>query len=179
MIVVINYMIAHGSSLSFCSYKFNVPWHRQQRDSVTWKPIRFFARRPTQCKYSIFSKELFTLNITVANFKHYLTGMRAFIILCDNAALVAPSLRDRPREFSRETRHLAYISQVSPKWVFVKGTENVVADSLSMSFGNLAKSPETHVKAMLSCSQPSVSSSDSVVNNINSAAHSCRTTLSH
>ena len=88
--------------------------------------------------------------------------MPTFTILCDNSALVVASQRDRPRECSRETRHLAYLSQFSPKWVFVKGTENVVADALSRSFDNLTKSPTIHANAMLSCSQPNVSSSDTV-----------------
>lgn len=156
----------------------------QQRDrsQSAWKPIGFFSRRlnPTQCKYSIFSKELLAVKLTVAHFKHYLTGIPTFTILCDNAALVAASQRDRPRECSRETRHLAYITQFSPRWTFIKGTENVVADALSRSFGNLAKAPTIQVNAtMLGCSQRDASSSDTVLNNINSAAHSCRTTLRH
>ena len=104
----------------------------QQFVDGAWQPLAFFSKKlsPTECRYPTFGRELLAMYLAVKHFRHYVEG-RSFHIMTDHKPLThaihLPSTRHSPRE----ARHLSFIAEFTTDIRFVKGTQNVVADTLS------------------------------------------------
>ncbi|GBM67980.1 Transposon Tf2-8 polyprotein [Araneus ventricosus] len=81
-------------------------------------------------KYCAYDRELLAVYTSIRHFRHMLEG-RQFIIFTDHKPLVY-AFRQKPEKASpRQLRHLDYIGQFSTNIQYIKGEENVVADTLS------------------------------------------------
>lgn len=94
------------------------------------RPIGYFSKKlnPTQCRYTIFEKELMAIVQAIAHFKYYLYG-RKFTIRCDNAALT--KLSNLQSISDRVARWIAFLSDYQYTFELIKSEENIVADLLS------------------------------------------------
>ena len=104
----------------------------QQFVNGTWQPISFFSRKltPTQTRYSTFDRELLAVYLAIHHFRHFLEG-RLFHVLTDHKPLTY-ALHSRPdRHSPRQARQLDFISQFTSTIRHIKGSDNVVADTLS------------------------------------------------
>lgn len=103
----------------------------QQRKDDNVSPLCFFSRKLTaqQVNYSTFDRELLAIFESIKYFRHCLEGQN-FTIFTDHKPLIYCFSTKSDRS-PRQTRQLDYISQFSTDIKYVKGEENVVADSLS------------------------------------------------
>lgn len=104
----------------------------QQQIDGDLQPLAFFSQKltSTETRYSTFSRELLAIYLAIRHFRHMLEG-RSFVVLSDHKPLSFALRTTSSRHSPREMRQLDYISQFSCKILHVKGTENVVADTLS------------------------------------------------
>lgn len=105
----------------------------QQQQNSTWRPIAFFSKalNDTQRRYSVYDRELLAMYTAVKHFRRYIEGLEV-VIHTDHRPLTyalrkAPSSNDTPK---RE-RQLQFISQFCSDIQYVKGENNIVADTLS------------------------------------------------
>ena len=104
----------------------------QQQIGDDLRPLGFFSRKltATETRYSTFSRELLAIYLAIRHFRHMLEG-RQFTVLTDHKPLSYALSTISSRHSPREMRQLDYISQFSCEIRHVKGTDNVVADTLS------------------------------------------------
>ena len=104
----------------------------QQLKDNAWQPDRVFSRKllPAETRYSTFGRELLAVYLTIKHFRYMLDG-RTFCVFTDHKPLIHVFHARPDRHSPREIRHLDYISQFTTDLRHVKGTENVVADTLS------------------------------------------------
>lgn len=104
----------------------------QQFVDNTWQPLSFFSRRlqNAETKYSTFGRELLAAYCAVKHFPYMLEGSD-FTLFTDHKPLSHALLAKPSKHSPREARHLDYISQFTSDIKYIKGTENVVADTLS------------------------------------------------
>ena len=110
---------------------------QKQPESDTWKPVSFFSRKlnATQKKYSIFSRELMAIFQSIKYFRHLVEG-REFHVITDHKPLLTALQKKSARDIPRESRWLEYIAMHTTDVRFLKGVDNVVADSLSRHLEN-------------------------------------------
>lgn len=104
----------------------------QQLIDGCWCPIAFYSKSlsPTEVKYSTFERELLATYSAVKHFRHFLEG-RQFFILTDHKPLAYAIASHSAVHSPREIRQLAFISEFTTDIRFIKGQENIVADTLS------------------------------------------------
>lgn len=98
------------------------------------KPISFFSVKlnKAQQKYSTFSRELLAIYLAIRHFRHLLEG-RNFTIFTDHKPLTYALHVNTDKYTPRDTRQLDYISQFTSDIRYIKGSDNIVADTLSRS----------------------------------------------
>lgn len=103
----------------------------QQYVNGEWKPLAFYSKRfsEAQTKYSTFGRELLAMYLAVLYFSYYLEG-REFFIECDHKPLCY-AISGRGRHSAIETRHLRVISEYTTDIRYIKGSRNIVPDTLS------------------------------------------------
>ncbi|GBN22484.1 Transposon Tf2-6 polyprotein [Araneus ventricosus] len=104
----------------------------QQYENSTWQPIAFYSKKLNDAKqnYSTYDRELLGIYLSVKYFKHYLEG-RTFTIYTDHKPLIFAFHQKLDKAAPIQARHLNYISQFSTDIKYIKGENNIVADTLS------------------------------------------------
>ena len=104
----------------------------QQCIEQEWKPLAFFSKKlkPAETRYSAFGRELLAIYLSIRHFRYFLEG-RTFYILTDHKPLTHAIKSQTTRHSPREARHLDYISQFTTDLRYIKGTDNIPADTLS------------------------------------------------
>jgi hypothetical protein len=97
--------------------------------SQNGKPIAFYSRKltPTQKRYTVGEREALSIVETLKEFKNILLG-QDITVHTDHMNLVNPTTH---HESSRVIRWRWLIEEFGPKFEYVKGHKNVVADALS------------------------------------------------
>ena len=85
-----------------------------------------------QRKYSTFSRELLAIYLSIRHFRHLLEG-RDFTVFTDHKPLTYALHVNTEKYTPRDTRQLDYISQFTSDIQYIKGSDNIVADTLSRS----------------------------------------------
>lgn len=106
----------------------------QQREGNTWKPLGFFSQKlsDAQQHYSTFDKELLAIYMAIKHFRYLIEG-RPLLVYTDHKPLVyamtkgAVSKNDTPRRI----RYMDFIMQFCTSIHHIKGSDNVVADTMS------------------------------------------------
>ncbi|UYV73466.1 hypothetical protein LAZ67_10003518 [Cordylochernes scorpioides] len=103
----------------------------QQLNDTAWEPISFFSKKlsPAETKYSAFDRELLAAFLSVKHFSYFLDG-KTFMLFTDHKPLTY-AFTSKSERSPRQERHLNYLSQFSMDIRYVKGSENIVADTLS------------------------------------------------
>ncbi|UYV61770.1 hypothetical protein LAZ67_1006444 [Cordylochernes scorpioides] len=103
----------------------------QQLNDTAWEPISFFSKKlsPAETKYSAFDRELLAAFLSVKHFSYFLDG-KTFMLFTDHKPLTY-AFTSKYERSPRQERHLNYLSQFSMYIRYVKGSENIVADTLS------------------------------------------------
>ena len=98
------------------------------------KPVSFFSVKLNiaQRKYSTFSRELLAIYSSIRHFRHLLEG-RDFTVFTDHKPLTYALHVNTEKYTPRDTRQLYYISQFTSDIRYIKGSDNIVADTLSRS----------------------------------------------
>ncbi|UYV78472.1 hypothetical protein LAZ67_16001606 [Cordylochernes scorpioides] len=103
----------------------------QQLNDTAWEPISFFSKKlsPAETKYSAFDRDLLAAFLSVKHFSYFLDG-KTFMLFTDHKPLTY-AFTSKSERSPRQERHLNYLSQFSMDIRYVKGSENIVADTLS------------------------------------------------
>lgn len=103
-----------------------------QQYTRTWQPLGFFSEKltPAQIKYSTYDRELLAAYKAVKHFRHMLEG-RAFIIYTDHKPLTFAFDQKLDKASPRQLRQLDFLSQFTTDIRYIRGCENVVADTFS------------------------------------------------
>ena len=103
----------------------------QQLEGDLWKPLAFFSRKfnSAQSKYSAFDRELLAIYLSIKHFQHFLEG-QDFCVFTDHKPLTT-ALQSKTQRTPRQERHLDFIGQFTNDIRYIKGSQNVVADTLS------------------------------------------------
>ena len=118
-------------SLTTDASNFSVGSVLQQFVDGSWQPLAFFSKKlsTTEAKYSAFDRELLAIYLSIKHFRYFLEG-RDFTVFTDQEPLVG-ALHSKTERSPRQARHLDFISQFTSDIRYVKGKDNVVADTLS------------------------------------------------
>ena len=104
----------------------------QQRIGDHWQPISYFSKKlkPAETRYSTFDRELLAVYLAIKHFRHFVEG-RVFHIRTDHKPLTFALLSQSDRHTPWQIRHLDFISQFTSDIRYIKGMDNLVADTLS------------------------------------------------
>lgn len=104
----------------------------EQTERGVVKPIGFFSRKlsTTETRYSTYDRELLAIFAAIKYFRHYLEG-RHFIVRTDHKPLTYVFNKKLDNVSDRQLHQIDFISQFTTDIVYVKGHDNVVADTLS------------------------------------------------
>lgn len=96
------------------------------------QPLSFYSQKlsPAQSNYSAFGRELLAIYLSIRHLRHLLEG-RLFTVLTDHKPLIYAFKARADKHSPREIRHLDFISQFTTDIRHIKGSANVVADTLS------------------------------------------------
>ena len=103
-----------------------------ERDKAgEWSPLAFFSHSLSlaERKYSTFNRELLAIFLAVKHFRHHLEG-RKFYIQTDHKPLTY-ALTSATDRSPRQTHYLSYIAEFTGNIRHIKGSLNVVAETLS------------------------------------------------
>lgn len=103
----------------------------EQLHNGSWVPIAFFSRKLTSAeqKYSAFDRELLAAYQAVRHFRYLIEG-KTFTLYTDHKPLTF-ALASASDRSPRQTRHLSFISEFTTDIQYIRGKNNVVADTLS------------------------------------------------
>ncbi|GFV45752.1 transposon Tf2-6 polyprotein [Trichonephila clavipes] len=101
------------------------------------QPIAFFSSKlsATETKYSTYDRKLIAIYLAIKHFRHKLEEHN-FIIFTDPLPLTFAFNKISDSCSPRQLRHLDFISQFSTDIGHVSGSDNSVADALSLSLKN-------------------------------------------
>lgn len=101
-------------------------------------PIAFFSKRlsTTQQTYSAFDRELLAAYLSVIHFKPLIEG-RQVTLFTDHNPLVSSFYSQKPAQSDRQQRHLAILSEYVQAVIYIRGSENIVADTLSRNINSV------------------------------------------
>ena len=114
----------------------------QQKISGQWQPHGFFSRKlkPTETRYSTFSRELLAIYLAIKHFRHLLERHH-FCVLTDHKPLTFVFNHNSDKYTPRETRQLGYISEFITDIRHIQGKANAAADALSRLQVNATSMP--------------------------------------
>ena len=95
-------------------------------------PLGFYSKKLSgaQLTYSAFDRELLAAYLAVLHFKPIIEGRN--VILCtDHNPLVKAFYSQTPAKSDRQQRHLTIVSEYVSAMEYIRGSDNVVADTLS------------------------------------------------
>lgn len=98
----------------------------------TPQPLAFFSRKLslTECKYSTYDRELLAIYMSIKQFRHMLEGSD-FTILTDHKPITYAFTQQPNKCSPRQYRQLNFISQFTTHIHYIKGEDNITADTLS------------------------------------------------
>ena len=101
-------------------------------------PIAFFSKKlsEAQRKYSTFDRELLAAHLAILHFRTYIEA-RCVTLFTDHRPLVMAFNSKSPAKSDRQQRHLATLTEFLRDIQYLKGDENIVADSLSRSINTI------------------------------------------
>lgn len=105
----------------------------QKNDDHQYEPLGFFSVKLTepQQAWSVYDKELYAIATGIEKFEHLLEG-RNFTVRTDHKPLTfLKPTTGKKRTLERRNRVIEYILQFNPTIEYIRGSSNVVADSLS------------------------------------------------
>ncbi len=117
----------------------------QQFINNSWQPLAFFSKslQPAEVRYSTFSRELLAIYLTIKHFRYILEG-REFTVFTDHRPLCHALFSRSDRYSPRESRQMDYVMQFTSDIRYIKGKDNVVADSLPPKCRNNHNRKITH-----------------------------------
>lgn len=103
----------------------------QQWSQNEWEPLAFFSKKlqPAQTRYSTYDRELLAFFLAIKHFQYFVEG-REFCVYTDHKPLTT-AIFSKAERSPRQATQLDFISQFTSDIRYVKGSENVVADTLS------------------------------------------------
>lgn len=103
-----------------------------QTDSQSPVPLGLFSKTlsPTQRAYSTFDRELLAVYLAVLHFRSLIEG-RQVTIFTDHKPLVQAFHSGSQGTSDRNQRYLSIISEYVTDVVYIRGSDNIVADALS------------------------------------------------
>jgi len=127
------YPIPNASYLITCdasAYAIGACLH--QLHNGTSSPLSFFSRKlsETEQRYSTFDRELLAVFCSVKKWKDFVSGSICSVCT-DHKPLVGAINGGKKRDSERQQRQIAFISEYVADVIYIKGKENVVADTLS------------------------------------------------
>lgn len=104
---------------------------REDKRSGKWVPLGFFSKAfdERQKKYSAFDRELLAVFLAIKHFRFMVEGRR-FTVFTDHKPLTN-ALASSTERSPRQANHLEFISQFTSDIQHIKGSDNIVADTLS------------------------------------------------
>ena len=95
-------------------------------------PIAFYSKKlsDTQKSYSTYDRELLAAYLAVLHFKSLLDGHNTTLFL-DHKPIVSAFYSKSLAKSDRQQRQLAFISEYVDRVEYIRGKENIVADTLS------------------------------------------------
>lgn len=104
----------------------------EQSSGNHWEPLAFFSQKfsPSQVKYSAYDRELTAVYTAIKYFRHFLEG-REFKVYTDHKPLTFAFKQRSDKASPRQLRQLSFIAEFTTEFVYLSGSENVVADALS------------------------------------------------
>lgn len=104
----------------------------EQATADTWEPLAFYSQKfsPAQTKYSAYDRELTAVFNAIKHFRHFLEG-REFKVFTDHKPLIYAFRQRSDKASPRQLRQLSFIAEFTTEFVYLAGSENTVADSLS------------------------------------------------
>ncbi|KAG8201813.1 hypothetical protein JTE90_027294 [Oedothorax gibbosus] len=96
------------------------------------QPLSFFSRKlsPAEKNYSAYDRELLAAYASIKHFRHMLEA-RQFTLHTDHKPLTYAFRKRSDKCSPRQARQLDFISQFTTDIRYIKGSENIVADTLS------------------------------------------------
>lgn len=100
--------------------------------SLQGQSLAFFSAKltPAQQKWSTFDRELYAMYAAIKHFKHMVEG-REFTIYTDHCPLIYTFQQKLDKSLPWQLRHLDLIGQYSTDIRYIKGADNIPADSFS------------------------------------------------
>ncbi|CAK1581092.1 unnamed protein product [Parnassius mnemosyne] len=104
----------------------------QQKNDSDWIPLAFFSKKlnTAQRKYSPYDRELLAMYEAIKYFK-FMIEARSFTLFTDHKPLISAFNKNSQNLSPRQFRYLDYISQFTTDIRYIKGDDNIVADTLS------------------------------------------------
>lgn len=104
----------------------------QQKVSNDWQPIAFFSKKLTakQAEWPTYYRELLAVYESVQHFRHILEAQHV-TIFTDHKPLVYAFIQRREKLPPTQLNQLTFISQFTTDIRYIKGADNVVADTMS------------------------------------------------
>lgn len=104
----------------------------QQLVDGGWQPLAFFSKKMSskECSWPAFYRELLAIYAAIQHFRHFLEG-HSFTIYTDHKPLIYACQQKREKLPPVQLRQLSFIAEFSTDIQHIKGTDNVVADTLS------------------------------------------------
>ncbi len=103
--------------------------------AADWQPLAFFSKKlePAQMRYSAFDRELFACVACVAGICHfrYMLEGRPFTIYTDHKPLIFALGKVSEPWTAMQSRQLSYVAEFTTDIRNIRGSENIVADTLS------------------------------------------------
>ncbi|KAL7643866.1 UNVERIFIED_CONTAM: hypothetical protein RMT77_005872 [Armadillidium vulgare] len=95
-------------------------------------PVDFYSKKLSepQRKYSAFDRELLAAYYSVLHFKHILEG-RTVTLCTDHKPLVSAFYSKNPAKSDRQQRHLSVLNEYITSMHYIRGEDNIVADTFS------------------------------------------------
>lgn len=123
----------------------------QQLVDNIWQPLAFFSKKMSQKESSwpAYYRELLAIYTAIQHFRHFLEG-HSFTIYTDHKPLIYAFKQNREKLPPIQLNQLSFIAEFSTNIQHVKGSDNVVADTLSrieaistpLNYEKLVKSQE-------------------------------------
>ena len=96
------------------------------------QPLSFFSRKlsNTERQYSTFDRELLAIFAAVKRWKEFIHG-HSVTVFTDHRPIVGAFSNTKPRFSDRQQRQFSVIAEYVNDIIYVAGSENIVADTLS------------------------------------------------
>jgi len=95
-------------------------------------PIGFFSKKltATQQAYSTYDRELLAAYLAARHFQSYIEGANV-LLLVDHKPIVSAFHSRQQSHSERQQRHLSFLTEICSDAQYIRGSDNVVADTLS------------------------------------------------